>query len=103
MAFAFWELARKNFSQKFQGFRMIGSLALTAAKQYLKIEKKPDYIIEDIEVLSWYVKFDILFLKTADQMLKIQIFKEKKALLIYINQHLQKLGYHQQINDIRLK
>lgn len=49
------------------------------------------------------MKFDILFLKTADQMLKIQIFKEKKALLIYINQHLQKLGYHQQINDIRLK
>lgn len=99
----FWELARKNLSQKFQGFRMIGALALNASKKYLKIEEKPDSIIDDTPVLSWYVRFAILFLKTSDQQLKIQIFKEKNELLKSINSQLTNLGYTQQIKDIRLK
>lgn len=99
----FWELARKNLSQKFQGFRMIGALALNASKSFLKIEEKPDFILDENPILTWYVKFSTLFLKTSDQKLKIQIFKQKPQLLAHVNKHLSALGYPQQIKDIRLK
>ena len=99
---SFQELSRKNLSQKFQGYRMIWMLALNFTKKFFQIEKKPDHILAD-EILTWYLKYQILFLKTRDQNLKIEIFKQKKELITQLNAHFQSLGYHQQITDIRLK
>lgn len=99
---SFQELSRKNLSQKFQGYRMLWTLALNFTKKFFQIEKKPDHILAD-EILTWYLKYQILFLKTGDQNLKIEIFKQKKELIIQLNAHFQSLGYQQQITDIRLK
>ena len=99
---SFQELARKNLSEKFQGNRMLGSLAMQTVRDFLKIEKKPDTFIDE-ELVSGYLKFQTLFLKTSDQFLKITLFKEKKNLISLINSHFEKLGYSQRISDIRLK
>ena len=99
---SFQELSRKNLSQKFQGYRMLWTLALKFTKKFFQIEKKPDHILAD-EILTWYLKYQILFLKTRDQNLKIEIFKQKKELITQLNAHFQSLGYQQQITDIRLK
>ena len=99
---SFQELSRKNLSQKFQGYRMLWTLALNFTKKFFQIEKKPDHILAD-EILTWYLKYQILFLKTRDQNLKIEIFKQKKELITQLNAHFQSLGYQQQIIDIRLK
>ena len=99
---SFQELSRKNLSQKFQGYRMLWTLALNFTKKSFQVEKKPDHILAD-EILTWYLKYQILFLKTRDQNLKIEIFKQKKELITQLNAHFQSLGYQQQIIDIRLK
>ena len=82
---------------------MIGAVVLNATKSFLKIDEKPDNIIEEHQILTWYVKFSTLFLKTTDQNLKIQIFKQKNQLLSHINTHLNNIGYQQKIKEIRLK
>ena len=82
---------------------MIGTLALNATKSYLKIDEKADDIFEENQILTWYVKFSTLFLKTSDQSLKIQIFKQKTKLLEHINTQLSNLGYQQKITDLRIK
>lgn len=82
---------------------MIWTLALNATKSYLKIAEKADDILEENQILTWYVKFSTLFLKTSDQSLKIQIFKQKTKLLEYINTQLSTLGYQQKITDLRIK
>lgn len=82
---------------------MIGTLALNATKSYLKIDEKADDILEENQILTWYVKFSTLFLKTSDQSLKIQIFKQKTKLLEHINTQLSNLGYQQKITDLRIK
>lgn len=99
---SFQELARKNLSEKFQGNRMLGSLAMKVVKGYFHIEKKAEDIVAD-EVIEGYLRYQTLFLRTADQALKIQIFKEKEKLIAAINQHFQTLGYAQKVHDIRLK
>ena len=82
---------------------MIWTLALNATKSYLKIAEKADDILEENQILTWYVKFSTLFLKTSDQSLKIQIFKQKTKLLEHINTQLSNLGYQQKITDLRIK
>ena len=82
---------------------MIGTHALNATKSYLKIDEKADDILEENQILTWYVKFSTLFLKTSDQSLKIQIFKQKTKLLEHINTQLSTLGYQQKITDLRIK
>ena len=99
---SFWELARKNLSQKFQGYRMLWSVALHAVKEFFAIPPRDASMVGG-EHLSWYLRFETLFLKTCDQWLKIQIFKEKQNLIHFVNQHFKKLGYSQKITDIRLK
>lgn len=99
---SFQDLARKNFSEKFQGNRMLGTLALKVVKQYFHIEKKAENVVTD-EVIEGFLRYQTLFLKTADQALKIQIFKEKEKLIAAINQHFQALGYRQEVREIRLK
>lgn len=81
---------------------MLGTLALNVVKQYFHIEKKAQDLVAD-EVIEGYLRYQKLFLKTADQALKIQIFKEKEKLIAAINQHFQSLGYRQEVREIRLK
>jgi hypothetical protein len=44
-----------------------------------------------------------LFIKTIDQKIKIQIFKEKLEIIKKINKKLDKIGYKTEIKDIILK
>ena len=80
---------------------MIGSIAMNIIKSYLNIEKI-DIETQD-EILTWYVKHNRLFIKTPEQNLKIQIFKEKLNIIKQINRKLSEIGYKIFIEDIILK
>lgn len=80
---------------------MIWSIALNEIKSYLYIEKI-DIEVED-EILTWYIRHNKFFIKTTDQSLKIQIFKEKSDIIHRINQKLSEIGYKIEIEDIILK
>ena len=95
------ELMRKRLSIQHRGKNIIWSIAMNEIKLYLNIEKV-DQEIKD-EILTWYVRHDKLFLKTTEQTLKIQIFKEKLNIIKRINQKLSEIGYKTQIEDIVLK
>ncbi len=92
---------RKRLSIQHRGKNMIGSIAMNEIKSYLSIEKI-DTEIHD-EVLTWYVRHNRLFIKTKQQSLKIQIFKEKLDIIKSINQKLSEIGYITKIEDIILK
>ncbi|PZM86934.1 MAG: hypothetical protein DLD55_04000 [candidate division SR1 bacterium] len=99
---SFQELARKTLSQKFQGDRMLGSLALKVVKAFLGIKKKADHLVGEEEITG-YLRFQTLFLKTSDQNYKIILFREKQKLLAAINEQFQALGYPQRVEDLRFK
>ena len=95
------DVMRKRLSIQHRGKNMIGSIAMNEIKSYLNIEKV-DSEIED-EILSWYVRHNKLFLKTWDQKLKIQIFKEKLDIIQRINKKLSDIWYKVRIEDIIFK
>ncbi len=95
------DVMRKRLSIQHRGKNMIGSIALNEIKSYLNIEKV-DTEIED-EILTWYVRHNKLFIKTTQQNLKIQIFKEKMTIEKKINQKLSEIWYKAEIEDIILK
>ena len=95
------DIMRKRLSIQHRGKNMIGSIAMNEIKSYLNIGKV-DSEIED-EILSWYVRYNKLFLRTSDQSLKIQIFKEKLGIITRINSKLLKIGYKIEIEDIVFK
>ena len=95
------DIMRKRLSIQHRGKNMIWSIALNEIKSYLDI-KKIDTEIGD-EILTWYVRHNKLFIKTTDQSLKIQIFKEKLKIIQQINQKLSEIGYKIEIEDIILK
>ncbi len=95
------DIMRKRLSIQHRGRNMIGSIAMNEIKSYLNIEKV-DSEIEN-EIIIWYVRHNKLFLKTSDQKLKIQIFKEKSNIIKKINQKLSEIGYKIEIEDIILK
>ena len=78
------DIMRKRLSIQHRGKNMIGSITLNEIKSYLNIEKT-DPEIKD-EILTWYVRHNKLFIKTLEQSLKIQIFKEKSNIIKKINQ-----------------
>ena len=80
---------------------MVGSIAINEVKSYLNIEKI-DIETQD-EILTWYVRHNRLFIKTTEQSLKIQIFKEKLNIIKQINRKLSEIGYKIFIEDIILK
>jgi hypothetical protein len=80
---------------------MIGSISLNEIKSYLKIEKI-DPEVEN-EILTWFVKYNKVFLKTTNQSLKIKVFKEKINIIKKINQKLSEIGYKTEIKDIIIK
>ncbi len=95
------DIMRKRLSVQHRGKNMIGSIALNEIKSYLKVEKI-DSEIKD-EILTWYVRHDKLFIKTVDQSLKIQIFREKADIIRKINLKLSGIGYKTEIKEIILK
>ena len=95
------DIMRKRLSIQHRGKNMIGSIAMNELKSYLNIEKI-DAEIGD-EIITWYVRHDKLFIKTLNQSLKIQIFKDKSNIIQQINQKLSKIWYKIMINDIILK
>lgn len=99
---SFQDLARKNLSEKFQGYRMLGMLALKQVKRFFEISDPDEHIIAE-EKITGYLRYSTLFIKTSDQKLKIEIFKQKKKLIESINQHFLSLGYQHRLTDLRLK
>ena len=95
------DIMRKRLSIQHRGKNMIGSIAMKEIKSYLNIERI-DTETED-EILSWYVRHNRLFIKTTQQSLKIQIFKEKENIIKKINQKLSEIWYKTEIEDIILK
>ena len=95
------DIMRKRLSIQHRGKNMIGSIAMNEIKSYLNIEKI-DAETQD-EILTWYVRYNRLFIKTIEQSLKIQIFKEKLNIIKKINQKLSEIGYKTEIEDIILK
>lgn len=97
----FKDLLRKRFSQQYRGKNIIGSIAINELKKYFNI-KEIDPEIEK-QIITWYVKQEKLFIKTTNQNLKIQIFKDKFDIINKINEKLDEVGYKSKINDIILK
>ena len=95
------DIIRKRLSLQHRWKNMIWSIVTNEIKSQLNIEKI-DPEIED-EILTWYVKHEKLFIKTLNQSIKIQIFKEKSIILKKINKKLSEIGYKTQIQDIILK
>ena len=95
------DIMRKRLSIQHRGKNMIGSIAMNEIKSYLNIEKV-DADIQD-EILTWYVRHNKLFLKTNDQKLKIQIFKNKLDIVSRINQKLSEIWYNVKIQEIMFK
>jgi rRNA-processing protein FCF1 len=95
------DIMRKRLSLQHRGKNMIWSIAMNEIKSYLNIEKV-DTQVQD-EVLTWYVRHNRLFIKTIEQRLKIQIFKEKINIIKQINQKLLEIWYKNLIEDIILK
>ena len=71
---------------------MVGAVALNTVRTFLGM---PD--------LEWYVTFNVFFLKTDDQSLKIQVFKQKNQILQEINLALEKIGYKTRVEELRIK
>ena len=94
-------IIRKRLSIQHRGKNMIGSIAMNEIKSYLNIEKINTEAQD--EILTWYVRHNKLFIKTTQQSLKIQIFKEKLNIIKKINQKLSEIGYKIEIEDIILK
>ena len=95
------DVMRKRLSIQHRGKNIIGSIALNEVKSYLNIERVDSEVKN--EILTWYVRHDKLFIKTVDQSLKIQVFKEKSDILLKINSKLSEIGYKTKIEDIVLK
>ncbi len=95
------DVMRKRLSIQHRGKNIIGSIALNEVKSYLNIERVDSEVKN--EILTWYLRHDKLFIKTVDQSLKIQVFKEKSDILLKINSKLSEIGYKTKIEDIVLK
>ncbi|MFA7298707.1 MAG: hypothetical protein WC010_03625 [Candidatus Absconditabacterales bacterium] len=86
------EYIRKTLAHRHLGRAMVGAVALNTVRTILGI---PD--------LEGYVSFNVFFLKTNDQTLKIQVFKQKNQILHDVNLALEKIGYKTRIEEIRMK
>jgi len=95
------DIMRKRLSLQHRGKNMIWSVAMNEIKSYLNIEKV-DTETQD-EIVTWYVRHNRLFIKTIEQKLKIQIFKEKINIIKQINKKLSEIWYKTEVEDIILK
>lgn len=51
---SFKELARKNFSEKFQWNRMLWTIALNVVKELFNIENPDENIVRETDIISWF-------------------------------------------------
>jgi hypothetical protein len=79
-------------SKKFLWKQVIWLVAINEVKRFFADEN-----------ITWYVKFDKIFLRTQDQNIKIQAFRQKKALLENINNALSNVWYTTNIDWIYFK
>jgi len=91
---------RKKMAEKHLGKNMIGAISLNIIKRYLTSELNINNI-EDI--LSGYVKFNKVFIKTNDQKIKIFLYKKKQEILGKVNESLANLGYKTKLMEIFFK
>ncbi len=103
------------------GHQMVGAVALNTVRSFLNSQKpirsvklvksvneydeRDDFseCMENQSGLEGYVRFKVLFLKTDDQALKIQIFKQKNQILHEVNLAIEKVGYKTRVDEIRMK
>lgn len=97
----FQNAIRKRLSLQHRGKNIIGSIALNEVKAYFNIVDSATN--ENDKVLIWYVRNNKLFLKTADQQLKIQTFQKKNIILWIVNDKLSELWYSIRIQDVFFK
>ncbi|MCF7834830.1 hypothetical protein K9M48_02120 [Candidatus Gracilibacteria bacterium] len=91
---------RKRMANRHLGRNMIGSVAVNVMKRFLK----DNLDIKNIDdIISGYVRFNKLFVKTSDQKIKIFLYKKKQELLEKINESLANLGYKTRLSEIFFK
>lgn len=100
---------------------MVGAVALNTVRTFFNSQKSvrsvksvksldelgehDDFMecVDNTFGLEGHVRFKVLFLKTDDQALKIQIFKQKNQILHEVNLAIEKVGYKTRVEEIRLK
>lgn len=87
---------RQVIAKKHLTKNMTWVISLNAVREYFWFTSNP-------LLLDWSLRFDILFIKTTQQHIKIKIFQEKQILLKKINESLQAVWYEKTIKDIRIK
>lgn len=87
---------RQAIAKKHLTKNMTWVIALNSVRDYFGFTN-------NLLLLDWSLKFDILFIKTTQQHIKIKIFQEKTELLKKINESLQAVWYNKIIKDIRIK
>ncbi len=87
-------------AEKHLGRNMIGAVSLNVIKRYLISE----FNIKNIDdILSGYVRFNKVFIKTNDQKIKIFLYKKKQEILGKANDSLANLGYKTNLIEIIFK
>lgn len=86
------EYIRRSLARRHMGHQMVGAVALNIVRSVL-----------GVPTLEGYVRFNVFFLKTDDQALKIQVFKQKNQILHEVNLALEKVGYKTRVEEIRIK
>jgi hypothetical protein len=98
---SFKDVLRKNISEKYQWKRMLLTIALNVIKDYFNIPEPEEWVVRDKEIISWFLKYEVLFLRTQDQSLKIAIHKDKEKVITEINNHFSNLWYTSKVSEIR--
>ncbi len=93
---------RKTLAHRHMGHQMVGAVALNAVNTFLHNLKFKIWNLE-FKNIEGYVRFNVMFLKTNDQALKIKIFQQKNQILREVNLAIEKVGYATRVVDIRMK
>ena len=117
------EYIRKTLAHRHLGRAMVGAVALNTVRTFLRSQKSMSSKVEShihkqphqksgfidsgfsepSTEIEGYVSFNVFFLKTNDQTLKIQIFKQKNQIIEQVNLALDRVGYTTKVVEIRIK
>ncbi len=87
---------RQVIAKKHLTKNMIGVIAINAVRDYFWFTNNP-------LLIEWFINFDIVYIKTTQQHIKIKIFQEKQVLIKIITDAIQAVWYNKTIKDIRTK
>ncbi len=87
-------------AEKHLGKNIIGAISVNVIKHYLESELDVKNIDD---VLSGYVRFNKVFIKTNDQKIKIFLYKKKQEVLGRANESLANLWYKTKLMEIFFK